>query len=165
MFARSLGGSFGAQLLRYLLERGADELTITVMALQETPAPFADAFEDEMAPFERTMAPRRIVTASGPDECVRAVRLWSLNEQSLERLLTFLDDGLFHSPAGPDGWLEDLTVYRKGELLLGIVSHEQEGVLRLTADEHREVAALGIRSELTAESVRYADSGDDTDSA
>lgn len=143
------------RLLRYLLDRGADEFTITVMALQDTLAPFADAFEDELGPFERDMASRRMVTASMPGEVVRPVRIWELNEASLARLLTFLDDGLFHSPAGPDGWLEDLAVFRAGELVLGVASHESEGVLRLTPGEHREVTALGIPTEPTAESIEY----------
>lgn len=139
-----------ATLLRYLVARGADEFTITVMALHDTLAPFADAFEDELGRFERPMAPRPVLTSEAPRERVRPVRRWTLNEQSLARLLTFLDDGLFHSPAGPDGWLEDLAIYRRGELVLGVTSHERDGVLRLTPDEHHELAALGIAPEPAA---------------
>lgn len=155
VFEHSLRGERGPELLRYLLARGADEFSIDVMVLEDTPAPFADAFEDELGPFERPMAPRRKLTAPTPTDLVRLVRLWTYNDASLTRLLTFLDDGLFHWPAGPDGWLEDLTIYRDGELLLGIVSHEQEGVLRLTPEEHAAVAAAGIESASTAESVGY----------
>jgi hypothetical protein len=155
VFDHGLRGEHGPRLLRYLLEHGADEFSITVMALQDTAAPFADAFEDELAPYQCPVSRRRVLTASTPTDFVRPVRLWSFNEASLERLLSFLDEGLFHLPAGPDGWLEDLAVYRRGELLLGLVSHEREGVLRLTADEHREVAALGIASEATAEWISY----------
>jgi len=56
------------------------------------------------------------------------------------------DSGVFDSPAGPDRWREDLTIYRQGELVIGLVSHEQEGVLRLTPQEHGVVAGLDIRS-------------------
>ena len=155
VFEHSLRNERGPRLLRYLLEHGADEFSITVMALQDTPAPFADAFEDQLGPYERPAATRRALTAETVAELVRPVRLWAFNETSLDRLLSFLDDGLFHWPAGPDGWLEDLTIYRGGELVLGLVSHEQEGVLRLTGEEHREVAALDIPSELTAEWIGY----------
>lgn len=148
---RALRGERGHQLLRYLLERGADELSITVMALQDVQAPFADAFEDELGPFERPAARRLLLAARTTEDGMRAVRLWSLNDASLARFMTFVDDGLFHWPAGPDGWLEDLSIYRQGELLLGLVSHVQEGILRLTAAEHADVAALGIRSEPRAE--------------
>jgi len=126
------------------MDRGADEFSITVMAMQDTQAPFADAFEDELGRFERDVAMREVVSDDMELEVVRPVRLWSLDEQSVERLLTFLDDGLFHSPAGPDGWLENLAIYRAGELVLGIVSHHREGVLRLTAGEYAALAALGI---------------------
>jgi hypothetical protein len=152
---QSLRGERGPRLLRYLLAHGADEFSITVMALQDTPAPFADAFEDELAPYERPVSPRRTLAAATPTDFVRPVRLWTFSDASLARLLSFLDRSLFLWPAGPDGWFEDLTIYRQGELVLGLVSHENEGVLRLTPDEHREVAALDMPSETTAEWIRY----------
>ena len=150
-----LHGDRAPRLLRYLLAKGADEFTITVLALQDTPGPFADAFEDELGPYELRGAERVVLTAADSSKSTRFVRLWSFDATSLERLLTFMDDGPFHSPPGPDGWLEDLTIYRRGELLFGVVSHEQESVLRLTSDEHRELEALGIPSRETSESVRY----------
>lgn len=155
VFEQDVRGQRGPQLLRFLLERGADELSVRVMALEDTPAPFADAFEDELAPYQRPDGVRRALTARTPAELVRPVRLWAFNEASLARLLTFLDNGIFHCPAGPDGWLEDLTIYRQTELGLGIVSHEREGVLRLTPEEHAEVARRGIPSEETAEWIEY----------
>jgi hypothetical protein len=155
VFEPSLRGERGLRLLRYLASHGADEFSINVMALQDTQAPFADAFEDELGPYELPIARRRVLTDADGSDFTRAVRLWSFNAASLERLLSFLDQGPFHCPAGPDGWLEDLKVYRKGELLLGIVTHENEGVLRLTHQEHAEVAAMGIPSEPTAEWIRY----------
>lgn len=155
VFEHGLRGERGQRLLRYLLERGADEFSITVVALQDTPAPFADAFEDELARYERAAARRRVLSGVDAHDLVRPVRLWTFNEESLERLLSFVDRGLFRWPAGPDGWLEDLLVYRYGELVLGLVSHEQEGVLRLTPQELAEVAALDIPFETTAESISY----------
>jgi len=155
VFEHGVRGERGPRLLRYLLAHGADEFSITVMALQDTPAPFADAFEDELGAYERPVARRRVLTDADGSDFARAVRLWTLTERSLERLLSFLRDGLFSCEAGPDGWLEDLKFYRESELLLGLVSHENEGVLRLTQQEHAEVAALGIPSEPTAEWIGY----------
>ncbi|MEO7359650.1 MAG: hypothetical protein ABI120_04930, partial [Gemmatimonadaceae bacterium] len=106
-------------------------------------------------PHARPMASRRVLADNKPLEPTRAVRLWTYNAHSLTRLLSFLDSGLFHCPAGPDGWLEDLTIYRRGELALGIVSHEQAGALRLTAQEHADVARLGVSTTPTAECIRY----------
>jgi len=155
VFEQSLRDERGPHLLRYLLAHGADEFSITVMALQDTQAPFADAFEDELGPYERAAASRRVLTAAAGSSVTRTVRLWTFNEASLTRLLSFIDIGIFHWPAGPDGWLEDLTIYRRGELALGLVSHEHEGVLRLTQNEHAAVAALDIPSEPAAESIIY----------
>ena len=155
VFEHSLRGERAPKLLRYLLARGADEFSITVMALQDTPAPFADAFEDELGPFERPVARRRVLVDADGSDFARSVRLWTFNERSLERLLSFLDTSVFHCPAGPDGWLENLTLYRQGELVLGLVSDEQEGVLRLTPSELAEVAALGVPFETTAEWIGF----------
>lgn len=155
VFERSLHGERGPRLLRYLLEHGADEFSITVMALEDTQAPFADAFEDELGPYERPLATRRVLPAAAGQSLTRTVRLWSFNDASLARLLSFVDTGLFHWPAGPDGWLEDLSIYRHGELVLGLVSHEHEGVLRVTHQEHDAVAALDIPSEPAGESINY----------
>ncbi len=139
-----LRGERGPQLLRYLVAHGADEFSITVMAMHETPAPFVDAFEDELGPYERLPATRRVLTAAEGMEPRRTTRLWTLNNASLARLLSFVDTGLFHWPAGPDGWFEDLLIYRAGELVLGVASHEREAVLRLTQQEYAAVAALNI---------------------
>ncbi len=142
VFEHSLRDERGPRLLRYLLEHGADEFSITVMALQDTQAPFADAFEDELGPYERPAVSRRVITDTDGGDATRTVRLWTLNEASLTRLMSFIDTGLFHWPAGPDGWLEDLTIYRRGELMLGLLSNERKGVLCLTPMEHDDVAAL-----------------------
>lgn len=144
MTEHALGGARGPRLLRFLMDRGADEFTITVMAMQDTQAAFADTFEDELGPFERDVAMREVVSDDMELGTVRPVRTWSLDRESLARLLTFFDDGLFHSPAGPDGWLENLAIHRAGELVFGIVSHHRAGVLRLAPGEYDALAALGI---------------------
>jgi len=141
-----LRGERGPRLLRYLLECGADEFSITVMAMHDTPAPFVDAFEDELEPFARPAATRHVLGTAKAVGGPRTVRLWTLDGVSLQRLLSFVDTGLFHWPAGPDGWFEDLLVYRRGELVMGLASGERAGVLCLTPQEHAVVAALGIAS-------------------
>ena len=155
VFEYSLRGERGPRLLRFLLDHGADEFSIKVMALQDTRAPFADAFEDELGPYERAPARRRVVVDADPLGRTREVRLWNFSEASLDRLLSFLDNGVFHWPAGPDGWPEDLILYRRGELVLGLVSHEHEGVLRLTSHELLEAARIGIPYESMAECIDY----------
>lgn len=134
-------------LLRWLVAHGADEFSVTVMALEDMQAPFVDGFEDELEEFEKADEVRRLPASSLGEEPVRGVRLWALDEESLPILLSYMEDGPFELAPGPDGWLEDLAIFRRKELVFAVVSHEREGVLRLTAPEHKAVAALGVRAE------------------
>ena len=155
LFARSVTADASRRLLTWLLEHGADELTVVVMALQGEPAQTADAFEDALAPFELPPARRRVLTDAEGSEPTREVRRWALTAESLAALLPFFASGVFSYRVGPTGWLEDLTVYRRGELVLGVVSHEDEGVLRVSPAEHAELRALGVTSAATGERVAY----------
>lgn len=155
LFAHGVSADASQRLLGWLLERGADEFTVDVMALQGEPAPTADAFEDALAPFALPSARRRVLTGADGDDLSREVRRWAFTAASLHALLPFVAGGLFAYTVGPSGWLEDLTLYRGGELVLGVVSHEGEGVLRLGATEHAEVRAMGVSSETAGEWVAY----------
>lgn len=143
------------RLLRWLLAHGADEFTISVMALADEPAPTADAFEDALAPFVLPIARRRVLGAAPATDLFREVRRWAFTVESLPALLRFLPGGLFEQEMGPAGWLEDLMVYRGEELVLGVVTPQREGVLRLTRAEHEQVEALRIPSSAAGEWVGY----------
>lgn len=143
------------RLLDWLLGHGADEFTVAVRALGGEPAPVADAFEDALAPFALPPAPRRVVRAATAAAVTRDVRRWALTAESLAALLTFLPGGLFAAQPGPSGWLEDLAIYRRGELLLGVGTHEREAVLRLTPAEHREAEALGVAASAMGEWIDH----------
>jgi hypothetical protein len=69
----------------------------------------------------------------------------------LAAIRPFFPDGLFTymTSAHEEGWLENPTIYRDGEILLGVVSHEQEGYLQLTALEPVQIAAMGIPTRVT----------------
>jgi hypothetical protein len=57
----------------------------------------------------------------------------------------------FVAPSYSDaGWLEDFAIYRCGEVILGVVSHEGLVVLRLTEREQGEFSDLKIESHETA---------------
>jgi len=140
-------------LLRALVAMGADELTVAVRSLADEAAPVADAFEDALALFELPPARRRVLVDVEESDGTRTVRRWTLSEASVAALLPFLARGPLHHAPTPEGWLEDLVVYRGGEIVLGVVSHEREGVLRLGAAEHAAIAALGVRSHATDRSI------------
>lgn len=132
------------RLLAWLLERGADEFTVEVMAMQGTDAPVADAFEDALEPWALPVGRRRVVYRWTDRDGTREVRLWRLTAESLPLLERFLPEGIFGSPVLERGWFEDLAIYRQGELVLGVISHEREGYIRVEGDDVSALRALGI---------------------
>lgn len=145
--ADTLGAIESRRLLAWALEHGADEFTVSVMALQGIEAPLADAFEDVLEPWARPMARRRVLYGETQSDLTREIRLWSLTPVSLALLEEFLPDGLFSATAHERGWLEDPAIYRRGDLVCGVISHEREGVVRVTPAEARELTQLGISLE------------------
>lgn len=135
------------RLLDWCIAHGADELTIEVMALVGTPAPLADAFEDALAPWELAPAIRPILESTTAPIYPGRVRLWSLGPQTVELLRRFLPGGpLTHGAhgVGEAGWLENLALYRGGELLFGAVTHEGEALLRAGPEERADLERLGL---------------------
>lgn len=132
------------RLLAWLLEQGADEFTIEVMAMQGTDAPVADAFEDALDPWALPIARRRVVYRWTDRDGTREVRRWRLTAESLALLEEFLPDGILASDVHDRGWFEDLAIYRGGALRLGVISHEREGYIRLDGGDLATLLALGV---------------------
>jgi hypothetical protein len=88
------------------------------------------------------------MSAPTPEELHRLTDLWVLSDPSIAVLRTYFDEGLFTYPTSEwnEGCLEGPTFYRGQQIILGITSHEHEGILTLDAAEHAAVAALGISS-------------------
>ena len=55
---------------------GADEFTLAMLSLQDSPAPFLDRAEKLLDPFTLPAAPRKFVIG---DPLVRPATLWSLS--------------------------------------------------------------------------------------
>jgi hypothetical protein len=109
--------------------------------------------EVALGQFRLPDAPREHVTTAPDQEWVRPAHLWELTAGSAPVLRRPFPGGLFayhaataRSELPPEGWLEDPTVYRHGVIMLDIVSHEGAAMLEVTAKEHREIAAIGIRT-------------------
>jgi hypothetical protein len=67
---------------------------------------------------------------------------WSLNDESVEAILTETDGDLFayNVLCKPEDWL----IYAGAEIVLQVVSHEQEITLRLSEAQYSEFTKLGI---------------------
>ena len=136
------------ELLSWLEERGAGEFTFHTLGLEGGGTPFCDAVEAVLSPHRLAPAMRdhwSIPVGSPPSGLMP---LWQLNRGSRAVLRIVFVPGLFAYPVGAweIGCIEDLVVYRNGAIVLGIVSHEREGMLSLSEAEHEAVAALGIVS-------------------
>ena len=134
------------RLAEWCLARGADEFGLTIMGLQGHPEPFNDRFLAATADYRLPEAPRPHATTYVGQDDRRPTPLWAASAGLLATLREFFPEGLFTymTSAHEEGWLEDPTLYREGEIMLGVVSHEGEGFLRLTALEAVQLAALGI---------------------
>lgn len=148
-----LGVKESWRLVHWCLEHGADEFTVRVLCAEDQ-GTRADAFEDANA--DRFIATDlRRVAAAQEDEPARHVRLWRLDEDALQALRPFLPDGVFTHRVDPHGWLEDLMLFRDGQLLLGVVTHQREGLVRITPDELRELERIGFDFAPEATAIRF----------
>jgi hypothetical protein len=148
-----LGVKESWRLARWCVENGADEFTLRVLCAQGQ-GTRADAFEDAFAERFVTTDLRR-VAAAPDDEPARHLRLWRLDEPALHALRPFLPDGLFTHRVDPHGWLEDPMLFRDGQLMLGLVTHQREGVVRVTPDELRELERVGFDFSHEATAIRF----------
>jgi hypothetical protein len=103
------------------------------------------AFFTELARYSRPHASRRRLSAPIGGTFTPVVPQWELNEQTVTALRHAMPAG-YTTRSVPDLelWLEDLTVYRDGEFMMGVLSHESAGVLRITEGELQSLRNLGF---------------------
>ena len=125
------------QLMQWCKAHGADEWSVSAISVEGSDSGLFDRFDEAVALFRLPDAPRRHLTAYSDAQFTRAAWLWELTPASFSALQEFLPSGLFSYASKDEGWFEDPMIYREGELMLGIVSHESEGILRVTRDERQ----------------------------
>ena len=143
------------QLVQWCLSQGADEWTISQVTVQKENTPLFDQFDAATAALRRPTVVREHLTAYQHNEFTRPADLWTLTHAAFPVLKEFLPLGLFAYEIGPEGWFKDLIVYRRGELMLGVVSHEQEGVLRVTEAERTLLIKQGFSFRLHSSYIGY----------
>ena len=130
-------------LLAWCLTKGADEFTVNGLVTGPEGQKSA-AFFASLAPYERPEAYRRRLSAPTAEEFVRSTPLWDLSTKTIALLRETMADGIFDYNVGGDPWIEDLAVYRKGEFMMGVLTHEDGGVLRVTGTEVAELDGMGF---------------------
>lgn len=147
---------WGWELVEWCRRRGAGEFTINIIGSDPELTRSGEAFEEAFAPFRREPAPREVTVWYGRSP-VRTVDLWSLTPASLRKLQEVLPEGIFdYDTAGKDAWFEDLILYRDSEMMLGVVTHEWAGLLRVTPHEKSELDELGFRCEAAGDELPIA---------
>lgn len=137
------------QLMSWCQKHGADEWTISAVTAKGTQNDWPERFDEAAKPFLLPTVKRRSLTAQRPlsqNNFIRPAKLYRLSSKSLAVLHEFLPDGLFtmNYEISKDGLLEDPVFYRRGEFMLGVVSHEHEGIVRVTKAEQRLLETEGF---------------------
>jgi hypothetical protein len=128
------------RLWQWCIDHGADEFAVDL--------PFRPATTpNPLRRFFVSNARREIQTGS---ERWGEIELYRLGRESTEALRTLFPSGLFQGPTWDTdaGWAEDPALYRRGELMFWIISHEGFGELRVSSSEQADLARIGLRGAL-----------------
>lgn len=135
------------RLLEWCLRLGADEFTIDCL---ETDGLVGDkvwhTFEKLVRSSFRGEDTRERMSGRTADDLTRLTPLWHLNETTIDALQRAMPEGLFSYAPAEHGSFEDPVLYRDGQLLLGVLSHEAFAVLRVSEAESAQLSAAGFRS-------------------
>lgn len=146
------------QLLEWCHSQGASDFTLTIIGIgdQESERSISSQTRALLAPFQLPTADRPRVEWNERSPQVRLTELWQLTPMSIAALQQVFDRpftdtgsnhdaGLFNAILGDDtGWVELPEIYRDGDLLLAVISHESRAVLWISAQERAELTAMGI---------------------
>lgn len=126
---------------------GADEFTIDCVAANDVLWPKRwESFEKLIHRFFRGEQTRERMSGRTADQLTRPTKIWDLNDATAAALTRALPDGLLAYDPSDESSFENPVVYRGGQLLLGVLSHEAFGVLRLSNDEAEQLRQAGFAS-------------------
>jgi hypothetical protein len=135
-------------LLDWCVARGADTFTVNVVGCDPEFQQYCATVEERFARYAVPKKEFGPIPQGPPGGAWTQPRyLWSLTSESADILWSELKRGLVSCSYENGAWLEDPVLYRGREIMLGIVSHENEGVLRIRPDEQHllDTAAIPYR--------------------
>jgi hypothetical protein len=116
------------------MRHGASEFALGMIGSDPDLSAFGARFDGLMAPFALGVARRRLMTSRDGKTWDIDVPVFRLSGESIRLLTKELPNGFFTYV--PDtAWYEDLTVYRDGDLMMGVITHESEGVVAIRPEE------------------------------
>lgn len=135
------------RLVEWCRNLGADEFTIDCLGADPAVAERArHRLRKVLKSFSRASETRERMSGRTVDDLTRSTELWELNHVTIGALEKVLPAGLFQYEPSEDSWFEDPVVYRKGRLMLGVLSHEAFGVLCISDPEAAQLEAAGFPS-------------------
>ncbi|MFL5632451.1 MAG: hypothetical protein ACJ77T_14435 [Gemmatimonadaceae bacterium] len=133
------------RLVEWCRGLGADEFTIDCLGTDAgTVAPRWRTFGTLVNPFTREKKIRERMSGRTTSDLTRLTELWELNDTTLGALKQALTGGLLGYDPRDEGSFEDPVIYRDGQLLLGVLSHEAFAVLRLSDSESLRFSEAGF---------------------
>jgi hypothetical protein len=133
------------RLVEWCTTLGADEFTVDSLHTDRRASDVLWAeFESVVKPLSREKATRERMSGPTADALTRQTDLWTLNDASIGALKAAFPGGLLEYDPVSDAWFEDPVIYRDGDLMLGVLSHEAFAVLRITDLELAQLAAAGF---------------------
>ena len=156
VFHEDLGVQGGQRLLAWCRGLGADSFTFTVIGTPPELEQQAAVLEAPLEPFRISPTTIRAIPDGQPGSYwTRVSALWALNDTTEAYLLKCFAEGLLTYYTTDGSWCEDPCLYRDDELMLGIISHENEGVLRIEAREQLALDQSEIPYRLKGRYVGY----------
>jgi hypothetical protein len=135
------------RLVEWCRDIGADEFTVDCVGCDAgAEAIVWRPFESAVLPFSRGDETRERMSGTTADDLTRRTQLWELNPVTVGALQKALPGGLLSYDPEGRGWFEDPILYREGNLLFGVLSHEAFAVLRLSALESVRLSTAGFPS-------------------
>jgi hypothetical protein len=135
------------RLLRWCQSIGADEFTIDCVVANDVLWPKRwESFEKLIHRFYRGEQTRERMSGRTADDLTRPTKIWELNDATAAALTRALPGGLLAYDPSEESSFENPVIYRDGQLLLGVLSHEAFGVFRLSDDEAHQLREAGFPS-------------------
>jgi hypothetical protein len=141
------------RLVEWCRSVGADQFTIDCLPSDSQAAAMLREQLEEGVGASAGVETRERMSGRTADDLTRPTELWTLDASSVEALQALLPEGIFQydprgggAGGGGGAWFEDPILYRDGELMLGVLSHEAFAVLRLTESEAVQLADRGFVS-------------------
>lgn len=134
------------RVVEWCRDHGASEFTVDPLGFDTTGKNVSKWLASALGKHRRQSGIRERMSGPTADALTRATELWTLDESSIDVLKKALPNGFFEYEPRDGGWFEDPILYRDGQLMLGVLSHEAFAVLRVSESELEQLAAAGFPS-------------------